>query len=202
MTEAEENDLRAMSDDLAKAAENLAEPRCVARAFATPAENQIVLTMQNWIDLEALRSPLLRLELPEPPDTLEAAARVFALTIHGLTPKEALLVAGAMRRATAGAFAMALPMRRPGVAEGGGDDGFGAWLPLFAFLISECGLDAASARALPVDQAFALLAACRRNQGWECADVSYARRDVVERNATTAEALPVAGFVNSEENDV
>jgi hypothetical protein len=187
MTEAEENDLRSLGEDLTGGAQNPAEPLCVARAFATSQPGSIALTMQGWIDLEAIRSPLLRLELPDPPDALEAAARAFALTIDGLTPKEALLVATAMRRAAAEAFAMALPMRLPGGTESGGDDGFGAWLPLFAFLISECGLDPASARALRVDQAFALLAACRRNQGWTCAGVSYAQRDVLDVSASDAE---------------
>jgi hypothetical protein len=158
--------------------------------------------MQGWIDLEAIRSPLLRLELPDPPEAIEAAARAFALTIDGLTPKEALLVAIAMRRATADAFAMALPMRRPGSTEDGGDDGFGSWLPLFAFLISDCRLDPVAARALRVDQAFALLAACRRNQGWECADASYAQRDVSEPLAESVERPAAAAVVNLEENHV
>jgi hypothetical protein len=202
MTPKEENDLRALGNELAEALQSPREPSCVARAFATPAPGTIALTMQGWIDLEAIHSPLLRLELPEPPDALEAAARIFALTIRGLTPKEALLVARAMRRATAEAFATALPMRRPGDTDGGGDDGFGAWLPLFAFLILECGLDPASAHASRVDQAFALLAACRRNQGWACVEASYAQRDVIEANATTPGPVSAAESMNSEESDV
>jgi hypothetical protein len=178
MTLEEENDLRALGDEMAGALQSPWEPWCVARAFATPAPGTIALTMQGWIDLEAIRSPLLRLELPDHPQELEAAAHTFKMSIAALSPTDAMALALIMRRAVAAAFALALPMHPPGSSEGRARDGFGAWLPLFAFLVAECGLDLAGALAARVDHAFALLAACRRNQGWEGGGLSYAERDV------------------------
>ena len=186
MTETEEQQLRELGNDLAKANADPSEPRSIVRAFATPPKNHIGLTMQNWIDLEAIRSPLLRLQLPEHLEELELAANVFRMSVRTLTVEAAVFVARALRRAVAEAFSLALPMRRGnGVASASvsGGDGFGAWLPLFAFLISECGLDPTAARALRVDQAFALLAACRRNQGWQCAGTNYAEREVLTAEA-------------------
>jgi hypothetical protein len=179
MTPDEEQQLRELGSDLAGAQESAREPMCVARAFATPQAGTIALTMQSWIDLEAIRSPLLRLEAPAEAEALECAARVFALSLGGMSPEEAAHVWRAMRRAVTSAFELALPMHRPGAPARAGHDGFGAWLPLLAFLIVECGIDPISARKMRVDHAFALLAACRRNQGWECAATSYAERDAL-----------------------
>ncbi|MEI9895237.1 MAG: hypothetical protein WDN28_15435 [Chthoniobacter sp.] len=69
-----------------------------------------------------------------------------------------------MRDVIAQSFEMALPMRQPGARGEGAGDGFGAWLPLFTFLVKECGLSLAEARSLPVPQAYALLATARRNE--------------------------------------
>ncbi|HSI10719.1 MAG TPA: hypothetical protein VK961_01685 [Chthoniobacter sp.] len=183
MTAAEEEQLSELSKDLAKASADPAEPRSIVRAFATPQEEHIALTMQNWIDLESIRSPLLHLRLPDDLEELERAANVFRMSVRALSSKAAVLVARGIRRAIAEAFSLALPMRRGGstaVADSSVGDGFGAWLPLFAFLVAECGLDPHAARELRVDQAFALLAACRRNQGWEPRGVSYAQRDAAQ----------------------
>ena len=183
MTEVEEQQLRELGKELAGAEESLWEPLCVARAFATPRPGTIALTMQCWIDLEAMRSPLLRLETPAQAEDLECAARVFALSLDGMSPGEAAHVWRAMRRTVTEAFALAMPMQRAGGASRGERDGFGAWLPLLAFLIVECGVDPMSARKMRVDHAFALLAACRRNQGWECAAASYAQRDALNETS-------------------
>lgn len=182
MTETEEQQLRELGEALAKASADPAEPRSVVRAFASRPPHYLALTMQNWIDLESIRSPLLRLQIPEDIDALERAANIFRLSVRTLTVEAAICVARAIRRAVAGAFSLALPMRRPGALAGSRSsrDGFGAWLPLLAFLIAECGLAPAQARELRVDQAFALLAACRRNQGWEPNGMSYAQRDALQ----------------------
>ena len=135
--------------------------------------------MQCWIDLEAMRSSLLRLEAPAQVEDLERAARVFALSLAGMSPEEAAHVWRAMRRTVTEAFTLALPMQRPGGAVRAGKDGFGAWLPVLAFLVVEGGIDPTTARKMRVDHAFALLAACRRNQGWECTAASYAQRDAL-----------------------
>jgi len=179
MTTEEENALRELGNELATAQQSPWEPLCVARAFATPQSGTIALTMQWWIDLEAMRSPLLRLETPAQVEDLERAARVFALSLDGMSPEDAAHVWRAMRRTVTEAFALAMPMQRPDGASRAGQDGFGAWLPLLAFLIVECGIDPMTARKMRVDHAFALLAACRRNQGWECAAASYAQRDAL-----------------------
>lgn len=182
MTETEEQHLRALGDTLARASVETTEPRRIVHAFAARPKHRLALTMQNWIDLESIHSPLLRLQFPESLADLERAANIFCLSVHTLTMEATALVARALRRAVAEAFALALPMRRPGGPAGLGSsaaDGFGSWLPLLAFLVVECGLDPASARELRVDQAFALLAACRRNQGWESSGLSYAQRDAI-----------------------
>lgn len=172
------NDLRALGEELAGALRSGWEPACLARAFATPAAGALALTMQQWIDLDALRSPLLQGDLPETAAQLAAAAEIFGLALDDLDPEEAAALGGAMLRACDAAFATALPMRPP-QAEAGSEmaDGFGTWLPLWAFLVSQCGLAPDAASALRVDRAYALMAATRRNQGWECAGTPYALRD-------------------------
>ena len=179
MTETEEQLLRELGNDLAIASADTPEPRSIVRAFTTPSKNHVALTMQNWIDLESIRSPLLRLALPEHLDELELAANVFRMSIRTLPVDAAILIANAMRRAVAEALSMALPMQRDGDSGSTAEDGFGAWLPLLAFLVAECGIDLTAARDLRVDQAFALLAARRRNQGWRCAGATYGQRDAV-----------------------
>jgi hypothetical protein len=182
MTETEEQQVRELADDLANATQGAGEPRCIVAAFATMPENRVVLTMQNWIDLEAIRSPLLQLRLPEHLEELEMAANVFRMTVRNLSADNAIRVACVIRQAADEAFSLAMPMRPSSShIDNGSDtsDGFGTWLPLFAFLVAECGLTPAAAGALPVSHAFALLAAHRRNQGWECAGASYAQRDFV-----------------------
>ncbi len=171
MTADEEHALRELGRELAGALETPWEPACIAHAFRAPRAGEIVLTMQRWIELEALRSPLLHGELPADADALAETARVFDLATEELEAGEMVDVAQAMRRAVAVAFAMHLPMRPENAAEA--EAGFGSWLPTFTDLVVECGM-------APVAQAFALLAGLRRLQGWRVAGVSYAQRDVAE----------------------
>jgi len=199
MTETEERDLRAMGADLSGAMHSRWEPRCVARAFITPPRGTLTLTMQHWIELDAIRSPLLDLELPKDAAQLEAAARVFALSVRELPVESAVEVAQQMRQAVAAAFDMAIPMRPPHTPGAGLDDrlaeGFGGWLPMFSFLVAECHMPVILARMLSVGQAFALLAATRRNQGWICTGTTYAMRDAEQTddpspNPDAAEPTP------------
>lgn len=182
MQDAAINDLRRLGEELAGALQSPWEPACVARAFSTPAEGELALTLQQWIDLDAIRSPLLEGLLPETAEQLEAAAEIFALALDDLDPDEAAAIGGAMLRACGSAFATALPMRPP-QAEAGSEmaDGFGTWLPMWAFLVSQCGLAPDAANGLRVDRAYALMAATRRNQGWHCAGTPYAMRDAAEK---------------------
>lgn len=182
------DDLRRLGEELAGALHSPWEPACIARAFSTPAEGELALTMQQWIDLDAIRSPLLQGDLPKTAAQLEAAAEIFGLALDDLDPDEAAAIGGAMLRACGTAFATALPMRQPDSQLSTNNsqlsDGFGTWLAMWAFLVSQCGLAPDAACALRVDRAYALMAATRRNQGWECAGTPYALRDAAEKEDT------------------
>jgi hypothetical protein len=187
MTDTEEQELRELSRSLAQAETGAWEPRCIARAFGMHGSNRLVLTMQGWIDLELARSPLLSLQIPSGPDAVEqlgAALDAFGIGAMDLTPAEAVALAEQMIDAVQEAFSTTLRMTPPMMPPGGassaspqGDGGYGTWLPLFAALVAQCGLSPDAAKALPVAQAYALLAAHRANQGWEPAGMTYRQRD-------------------------
>lgn len=143
---------------------------------------QVVLTMQGWIDLDAARSPLLLGRLPGTEEDLAAAFAVFLPGgLKTSTGTEVFTLSEIMRDEVRDAFAAALPMQpENAAADDEGDDGFGDFAPLLACLISQCGLSAAEAMALPVAQAFVLIASHRRNQGWKVAGKKYAFRDLEE----------------------
>lgn len=172
------DELNGLSSEIAGAMQSPWEPACVARAFRAPGAGSVVFTMEGWIGLEAIRSPLLQGGLPADVEELAAAAAIFGLGIDDLTPEEAVDLASAMRRAVSEAFAMSLRMEQPAVETDAAaePDGFGAWLPLYACLVTQCGLSRAEARACPVGEAYALTAAHRRNQGWRVAGTPYALR--------------------------
>lgn len=179
MTPEEKAQLLEMGQDLTDAQTSPWEPLCLARAFATPADGTLVLTMQRWIDLEALRSPVLQGGFPETIEDCADAAAVFDLSLDGLSADDCARVGQAIARACVNAFAMALKMEHPeGSASLKGDDGFGTWLPLWSFLVGECRMSPGDANALRVEQAYALLAGKRRNDGWIVAGTPYAMRDV------------------------
>lgn len=182
MTATEEQDLRALSADLAAAENSPWQPRCLARAFATPGPGDVVFTMQTWIDLDAASSPLLTGGLPETEEELHAAVDAFACGPVDLSAEEAVGLTLMIREAIEEAFALSLPMTPPG---DGGESlslsgGFGDWLPIYAALIAQLGLSRAEARLTPVGEAFALLSANKRNQGWSTAGATYAQRDVIQ----------------------
>lgn len=176
----EDAQLRELSEDLARAGQSAADPRCIALCFCTPAEGELRLTMQQWIDLEAISSPVLQQQIPEHPDELERAANVFGLSIRDLDPGEAIGIADRLIDSVKRAFGMCLGMQQPGDSPSAAPDGFGLWLPVFVFLIAECGCSPVTARQVPVGEAFALLAGRRRNQGWEPKGETYAQRDVLQ----------------------
>ena len=179
MTDAEKiAQLQSLGRDLAGAEQSPWEPTCVARAFATPPAGALRFTMQAWIDLDALRSPILQFQ----PPTLDDLARV--LTLLGatgeftLTAAEAGEIAVRATEVVEAAFRMALPMTKPG-AEKGTNHGFGYWLPVLARLIAEARCSLREALAMEVGQAFALLAALDYLDGCHPAGcTNYARRDV------------------------
>jgi hypothetical protein len=164
-----------LSRDLSAALQSAWQPRCIAHAFATPRAGEVVFTLQHWIDLEAIRSPLLSGGEVDAEDAIEAAA-IFGLDLQALTPEEAVRVLAAIRAAIAEGFAAALKQTPPqGSSTVGTDDGFGDWLPLVEWLLAHYPQ---TNLATPVVQAFMLLAAQQRRQGWTGA--GYALRDLEE----------------------
>ncbi len=175
-----------MGAELAGAEQSRWEPRCVCRAFGR-APGRLVLTMQGWIDLHAVCSPLLEGQLPDGDDLehqLSAAVDAFDLGPLEVTPEEAYELGMAMLNAVNAAFETQLKMRPPGESQAQAPGGFGNFLPILACLIAQLGMSRADALATPVAQAFALIAAHRRNQGWLVTDASYAQRDVIAENST------------------
>ncbi len=181
MTDEEKSELQELGEDLAAALQSPWEPGTISRAWATPEDGTIALTMQGWIDLDARRSPLLLDQFPDSIEEIETAAAVFGLSIENLNPADAAHLANAMRRAVRDAFAAALPMAQPDAAMVESEtDGFGRFMPILAALITQCGLRPADALELRVDQACTLLATHRRNQDWEATGTPYALRDVAQ----------------------
>lgn len=172
-----QDELRALSEEIAAAEHDPFEPRCVARAFAsgpaTPA-----FTMRRWIDLSAIRSPLLLGMIPADLVDLAAAAEVFGLAAEVLAPDEQRILAETLRDAISAAFAMALPMRPRDAEQDARHGGFGSWLPIYAFLVFQGGKSRAEALAWPVVEVFAAIAAHRYNQGWEVGGTTYALRNL------------------------
>lgn len=176
-SESEIETLKAMGMDLSGALHSDFEPGCVALVFSRFGDRQAGFTMQRWIDLSAVLSPLLSTGVLESDADLLAAADIFEMDVKDATDEDKALCALGMERMVREGFAMALKMTQPDAVEGRGDEGFGAWLPMYAFLI-RCGFSDAEARGYEVGQAFALMAATRSNEGWNVAGVKYALRDV------------------------
>lgn len=181
MTAAEEQELREECNALAQAEQSPWEPRCVARAFMSVTPGALVLTMQQWIDLEAVKSPLLLGRWPENDDAgiaqRSAAVDAFGLGQLVLEWEEADELWQAMLDAVQEAFAMNIKMRAPGASGLGAATGFGLALPILACLLSELHMSRLDALATPVCQAFGLIAGHRSNQGWTALDATYAQRD-------------------------
>lgn len=193
MTEAEEDaDLAYLVEEanaLAEAANSPWEPRCISDAFA-PSTRTFSLTIQAWVALDAIRSPVLFGRAPETQEEFSLALAAFGLEPgQALTAEEAAVLAADMCDAVVAGFSTVLPMRS---SESSGSsmmgDGFGRWLPIFACLVVQCGLSPADANAMPVAQAYALLAAMRRNQGWKEAGTPYNLRDLDDEEPVAAEA--------------
>lgn len=179
MDAVEEQQLRAISEALAGAEQSPWEPRCVSKAFASR-PGGLVLTMQGWIDLDAVCSPFLEGRLPDGDDAvaqLSAAVDAFGLGPLEVKPDDAIELAEAMRKAVTEAFSMQLKMQPPGDTSPKAPGGFGSWLPIFACLVAQIGMSRLDALATPVCQAFALIATHRHNQGWLVSDATYAQRD-------------------------
>jgi hypothetical protein len=196
MTDAEYEELVELGHAITAAESSRWQPGCIARAFATPPPSQLVLTMQGWIDLDLARSPLLDFKTPESAEQMQDAMNAFGLgdvKATDVEPAKAAALAVEMLDATRAAFSTGLKMTPPRTdarepAELS-NDGFGAWAPWLACLISQLGERRVDALAMPVAQAGVLIASMRRNQGWEVAGTPYALRDLGEP-APPEEAQP------------
>ncbi|HEX8312959.1 MAG TPA: hypothetical protein VF614_16665 [Chthoniobacteraceae bacterium] len=175
--EQETAELQALSEEIATHEQSRWQPACIARAFATPGDGEVAFTMQAWIDLERMRSPLLHGEMPETAEEFAAAAAVFDLDISDLDAEEIADLGQALRRAIAEGFAMGLPMT-PAEEGQPAAPGFGDWLPTWTALLVECHIAPSEARRMKVGEALATLAGLRRLQGWQVAGVPYALRDL------------------------
>lgn len=187
MSERPPIDLQAISLALAQAESVRREPRCLARVLATPKRGELRLTLQMWIDLEEADSPLMRGEAPTTEAELDAAFDAFGLDWRGLEPEELLLIVRKMQRLVANRSALYLPMIPPGEQGSATPDGFGEWAPLYACLVTQCGIARAEARQMDVDEMYVLIAAHRRNEGWRVGGMPYAVRDAADAKAAAAE---------------
>jgi len=186
MTPAEQN-LRDFQAELVGLTQSVYEPGCVGRAFCTGLKDEaFVFTMQAWIDLSVAHSPLLELRLPDPEENvlevLLTAFRAFdrwEARVDELEPEEAVTIGKLMIEAIRAGFAMQLKLQPPrGFTCSAVDDGMGNWLPTMAFLKSQMNYSQDEAARLPVGQAFGMMAAHRRNQGWTVEGETYAMRDL------------------------
>jgi hypothetical protein len=187
--------LRELQEQLAGTARSPWQPRCVARAFRSPEADDrhqisqaFVFTMQTWIDLDAVQSPFLLEELPDPDlgheAVISAFEEAFAAFGHtGTTPAECapfqlVLLGKSMIRVIRQGFAMRLRMNPPKGFESsaGSDDGFGDWLPVMACLKAQLYFGWEEALAMQVERALAVVNAHRRNEGWTPAETPYALR--------------------------
>lgn len=174
-------ELRKLSGDIAANEKSPWQPSCISAAFAT-VQRAFVFTMQAWINLDFVRSPILHGKLPVEGDVLhqlsDAVDAFDAGPFNDISPEEAIALGELMLEEVNRGFGMVLKMNPPaGMRAGGSDDGFGSWLPVLTCLISELEMRESDALATHVGQAFALIATYRHNQGWTCGGISYAQRD-------------------------
>jgi len=182
MSPEEEKGLRELQAELAGLDKSPWQPRVVSTAFTSRSGHAFTLTMQGWIDLDFVKSPLLNGGLPTSVAELEDALAAFkhsACSPAKLEPHEAAVLARRMRAAVDRAFATSLKMRNPRVqSESMDNDGFGGWVLILAALISGLGMSRTDALECPVDQAFAILAGDKHNKGWIVSAENYRSREV------------------------
>ena len=169
-TEEEWRETRELSEEIVARENSPWQPQCIADAFAcdlnAPAP-RFVLTLQRWINLERVRSPVLNGIYPPEIEDLEKALRAFDYAGESeLLIKEWVQLAGEMVEACKRGFSTMLGMKPKDSQATNERDGFGGWAPMFACLVTQAGLTPSTALCMPVEQANILIAAMRRNQGW------------------------------------
>lgn len=181
MSEKEEL-LRQFGDELSEALNSKWQPLCIAAAFRTAPPGTLHLTLQGWIDLDFVRSPLLLGDIPEDLPGLQIALDAFGimeLDPFALTSEESLALAKQCREAVQRAFSTCLSMKPVEADSNCTPNGMGDWLPLYACLVTQCGVSPKDALELRVDRAYALIAGMRRNEGWQNAGTPYALRGTI-----------------------
>ncbi|MEO7933203.1 MAG: hypothetical protein ABIT76_08610 [Chthoniobacterales bacterium] len=173
-----------MSAELAALESAPWEPVCVSEAFARRGPDALVFTMQGWIDLEKMKSPLLRGELPDDDEEAAFAAAIAAFEVDLVSDATdlaaAVVIMEGMIAEINAAFAMSLRVRQAdaGIEIEAPEPGIGHWLAIYAALVSQLGLTPAEAKRSPVCEAFALLAGHRVNQRWTIVGPSYRDREI------------------------
>lgn len=175
--------LRVLSRKVAGVERSAFEPACVSRAFGTPRPGEVALTMQGWFDLSRSRSPLLEREAPLTKEDIDAAFAAFELEWVDLTEQELSDAVDGMLLACEDAWSAGLEMTPPKDSGEAGNDGFGDALVTLACLIGQLHVPYGQALRMPVRQAFMLIAAHRRNQGWVVTGTPYAVREMEEEAA-------------------
>jgi hypothetical protein len=174
---------------LAAAANCVWEPETVADGFARSRGSVFTLTMQGWIDLSAMRSPILLEEEPEggPEEIgrqIDDALKAFGWPVTCVEMERDQIEACVSRMIDAVrlGFGAILPMSDPRAAGGrtSKPGGFGLFSTTLAALIGQLGMSRADALGTPVAQAFVLIAADKWNSGWEVNGISYAQRGVAQ----------------------
>lgn len=206
-SEAQIAELRAENARLAAVCNTGWEPRVVTLAFARQHSSRIKFTLQTWIDLEAVESPLLRSEIPSDYDT---AVDVMADALQAfeqppieraMEPEELLRAMRAMVQLIENAWAMNVPMQEP-TPQGGApsgptrDPGTGRWLALYSCLVAQLGIAPDVALRMEVAKAYALVVGHRGNTGRVPTGISYAQMDalvttpdVQEESVTTEDEI-------------
>lgn len=192
MTPEEEiEDLKRLSEEIATANRSPWEPRVVCDAFSRDACDLFRFTMQVWIDLEAVRSPLLLGRLPDasedPQRVLQDALRAFGLANSGqfFSPDLAIRTMAQMLMVIEQGFRANVRMMVPGEnTSSAGPDGFGDWQAIFSCLVAELGLRPQDALDLRVDAAFVLLVGHRRNNGRVAGSMTYAEMELQEQEVS------------------
>lgn len=215
MTDAEK-ELEAMSAALAAAASSPWSPDCVAEAFLG---SSLVIgpwslgpfTLGGWLRLERDRSPFVTGIWPDDSAEVRVAALAGALGVlvedsgfgkrdssgimEILSPEEALQAESMVYQRINEAFRTALPMHNPDASKPKdlGDDGMGWWLKVFTKLVGELHLRPAEALALPMAQAFALVAAQSALDGCVPKGMNWREREALEKAEAEKKSLTQRG---------
>ncbi|HEX8313003.1 MAG TPA: hypothetical protein VF614_16885 [Chthoniobacteraceae bacterium] len=176
-------DLYALSREIAEQEQSPWEPRCVSAMFSTVRQKRFRFTMQAWIDLDAIRSPLLDGAIPRKLEEIDEALSIFGFEVREeLEADEYIALSEEMLEVVNQGFAMSLGMRDPNEKESSSarPEHFGNWLPLVACMVTQFKIPYETVLKMKVGEALALVACSRHNQGWESEGTPYKLRESEE----------------------